>query len=174
MLAEKGKPVGRKVLDEVATLASPETIMRWYRRLVAAKYDGGARSPKGDHGKRKDATTQLLTMAKENPSWGYTRLRGALKNVGLEVSRSTIARVLKDHGIEPAPRPGRTMSWSTFLAAHWEAIAAADFFIVEVLTSRGLVLDGQSGMAGTLAGSGYGRRGARSENPNTARVAVAP
>jgi transposase InsO family protein len=139
MLAEKGKPVGRKLLAEIATLASPETILRWYRQLVAAKYDGRAGSSKGDRGKRKDATTQLLTMARQNPSWGYTRLRGALKNVGFELGRSTIARILKEHGIEPAPRRGRTMSWKTFLAAHWEAIAAADFFSVEVVTSRGLV-----------------------------------
>ena len=78
-------------------------------------------------------------MARENPRWGYTRLRGALKNVGFELSRSTIARVLKEHGIEPAPTRGRTISWTTFIAAHWEAIAAADFFTVEVVTTRGLV-----------------------------------
>lgn len=138
-LAEKGKPVGRKLLEQIATLASPETLLRWYRRLVAAKYDGSANSSKGARGRRSDATAQLVTMARENPSWGYTRLRGALKNLGFELGRSTIARVLKEHGIEPAPRRGRTMSWKMFLAAHWEALAAADFFSVEVVTSRGLV-----------------------------------
>jgi transposase InsO family protein len=140
LLAGKGKRVGRRLLEEIATLASPETLLRWYRRLVAAKYDGSANSSKkGACGKRSDATTQLMTMARENPGWGYTRLRGALKNVGFELVRSTIGRVLKEHGIEPAPRRGRSMSWKTFLAAHWEAIAAADFFSVEVVTSRGLV-----------------------------------
>jgi putative transposase len=137
MLAQKGRPVGQKLLEEIATLASPETILRWYRQLVAAKYDGSACSSKGDRGRRKDATTQLVTMARENPGWGYTRLRGALENLGFKVGRSTIARILRESGIEPAPRR-RTMDWKTFLAVHWEAIAAADFFSVEVVTCRGL------------------------------------
>ena len=81
----------------------------------------------------------LLRMARENPSWGYTRLRGALNNLGLDFGRSTIQRILTAHGIEPAPVRGKTLSWSTFLKAHWGAIAAADFFSVEVLTRRGLV-----------------------------------
>jgi transposase InsO family protein len=78
-------------------------------------------------------------MARENPTWGYTRLRGALKNVGSDLGRSTIQRILKEHGIEPAPLRGKTMPWKTFLKAHWGAIAAADFFSVEVLTRGGLV-----------------------------------
>jgi transposase InsO family protein len=82
---------------------------------------------------------QLLTMARENPSWGYTRLRGALANLGIHLGRSTIQRILKEHGIEPAPTRGRTLSWSAFLKAHWDAMAAADFFGVEVLTRSGLV-----------------------------------
>ena len=77
-------------------------------------------------------------MARENPSWGYTRLRGALENLGLHLGRSTIQRILKEHGIEPAPLRGKTMPWKTFLKAHWGAIAAADFFSVEVLTVGGL------------------------------------
>ena len=78
-------------------------------------------------------------MARENPSWGYTRLRGALENLGFDLGRSTIQRILTEHGIEPAPLRGKTMPWKTFLKAHWGAIAAADFFNVEVLTRGGLV-----------------------------------
>jgi transposase InsO family protein len=81
----------------------------------------------------------LLTMAHENPSWGYTRLRGALENLGFDLGRSTIRRILTERGIEPAPLRGKTMPWKTFLKAHWGAIAAADFFSVEVLTRGGLV-----------------------------------
>ena len=72
-------------------------------------------------------------------SWGYTRLRGALENLGLGLGRSTIQRILKEYGIEPAPLRGKTMPWNTFLKAHWGAIAAADFSTVEVLTRGGLV-----------------------------------
>ncbi len=140
LLAEKGRAVGRKLLDGLSVLATPDTILRWYRDLIAAKYDGSER--RRGPGRPRAATTavsQLVAMARENPTWGYTRLRGALSNVGYELGRSTIQRVLAEHGLEPAPRRGRTMSWKTFLAAHAGAIAAADFFSVEVLTRGGLV-----------------------------------
>jgi transposase InsO family protein len=78
-------------------------------------------------------------MARENPTWGYTRLRGALKNLGYEVGRNTIKRILADYGIVPAPERGKSMSWSTFIKAHWGAIAATDLFTVEVLSPFGLI-----------------------------------
>jgi transposase InsO family protein len=78
-------------------------------------------------------------MANENPTWGYTRIRGGLKNVGREVARNTIKAILKDHGIEPAPERRTKTPWTTFLAAHWDGLAPADFFTVEVLTMGGLV-----------------------------------
>ena len=76
-------------------------------------------------------------MANENPTWGYTRIQGALTNVGHRVGRSTIARILKLRGVPPVP--ARPTSWQTFLRAHWGAIAGADFFTTEVWTWRGLV-----------------------------------
>ncbi len=140
LLAQKGKPLGRKLLAEMASLATPETILRWYREQVAAKYDGSrTRGGPGRPAARADKVEQLLLMARENPSWGYTRLRGALENLGFDLGRSTIQRILTEHGIEPAPLRGRTMPWKTFLKAHWGAIAAADFVTVEVLTRGGLV-----------------------------------
>ena len=76
-------------------------------------------------------------MATENPTWGYTRIQGALKNVGHRVGRSTIARVLRAHGIPPGGQ--RATPWRTFVEAHWRALVAADFFTTEVWTTRGLV-----------------------------------
>src|SRR5204863_9690522 len=73
-------------------------------------------------------------MAEENPTWGYTRIQGALKKLGHRIGRSTIARIIKAHGLPPAPR--RPTSWRTFLRAHWGAISAADFFTTEVWTWR--------------------------------------
>ena len=75
----------------------------------------------------------------ENPTWGYTRIRGALANLGHEVGRNTIKRILKDAGIEPAPERGKRTQWKTFLGEHLRAICAADFFTVEALTMTGLV-----------------------------------
>src|SRR6516164_8144134 len=79
----------------------------------------------------------VVRMAEDNPTWGYTRIQGALKNVGRQVGRSTIARILKAHGLLPAPQ--RPTSWQTFLRAHWGAITGADFFTTDVWTWRGLV-----------------------------------
>jgi transposase InsO family protein len=80
-----------------------------------------------------------VRMARENPRWGYTRLQGALQNVGHRVGRTTIANILKANGIDPAPERRKRMTWSQFLKAHWNVLAAADFFTVEVWGPRGLV-----------------------------------
>ena len=79
----------------------------------------------------------VVRMAGENPTWGYTRIQGALKHVGHRVGRSTVARILKAAGVPPVPE--RPTSWQTFLRAHWGVIAGADFFTTEVWTWRGLV-----------------------------------
>ena len=76
-------------------------------------------------------------MAEENPSWGYARIQGQLKHLDHCVARSTIAKVLKEHGIKPSP--ARPMRWRTFVRSHAHLIAAADFFTTEVWTVRGLV-----------------------------------
>ena len=81
----------------------------------------------------------VLTMAKENSSWGYTRICGALANMGHEIGRNTVKRILAEHDIEPASARDKGTPWSTFLKAHWGAIAATDFFTVEVLTAGGLI-----------------------------------
>ncbi len=81
----------------------------------------------------------VVQFATENPSWGYTRIRGALSNLGYELGRNTIKRILAEHGLDPAPKRGKTMPWKTFLKAHFGVIAATDFFTIEVLTLSGLV-----------------------------------
>jgi transposase InsO family protein len=81
----------------------------------------------------------VVQFATENPSWGYTRIRGALRNLGHELGRNTIKRILAEHGLEPSPKRGKTLPWKTFLKAHFGAIAATDIFTVEVLTFGGLV-----------------------------------
>jgi transposase InsO family protein len=80
----------------------------------------------------------VVTIAMENPRWGYTRIRGALANLGQDVARNTVKRILQDHGIEPAPERSRRTPWKTFLQAHWAGLAAADLFNVELLTLAGL------------------------------------
>ncbi|MGE0759078.1 MAG: integrase core domain-containing protein, partial [Pirellulaceae bacterium] len=81
----------------------------------------------------------VLQMAKENPSWGYDRIQGALANVGHEVSDQTLGSILKQHGVEPAPERKRNSTWNTFIKAHWDVLAAIDFTTIEVWTKTGLI-----------------------------------
>ncbi len=78
-------------------------------------------------------------MAKENATWGYSRIEDALLNLGVTLSDTTVGTILKEHGIEPAPERGRKSTWKTFLEAHWEALGAVDFTTIEVWTHRGSV-----------------------------------
>jgi len=137
-LAILGHKLGGKGLREVATLATPDTILRWYRELVAQKYDGHAKRNPGRPRTGAEIVQLLVRMATENPGWGYTRLRGALQNLGHEVGRNTIKRILHEQGLDPAPTRARRYSWATFIRAHLSAIAAADFFTVEVMGLLGL------------------------------------
>ena len=138
-LAAKGKALGSKVLQEVCTLVTPETLLCWYRTLIARKYDGSAKRGPGRPRVQESIQELVVRFAKQNRSWGYCRIQGALQNLGRTVSRSTIARILKAHGIEPAPQRHKGMSWATFLKSHWAVLAATDFFTIEVMTLRGLV-----------------------------------
>src|SRR5215210_3871561 len=139
LLARKAKAVGRKALLELDTLVSPDTLMRWHRRLVAEKWDFSERRGPGRPGIMREISQLIVRMAQENPGWGYTRIQGALANLSHVVGRGAISNVLKRNGIEPAPERSRRTTWSTFLKAHWKVLAASDFFTVEVWTPRGLL-----------------------------------
>jgi putative transposase len=137
-LARKAYALGRKVLGELETLVTPDTLLRWHRQLVALKWTYTQRRGPGRPRVMQTIVDLILRMAHENPSWGYTRIRGALANLGHQVGRGTIANILREHGIEPAPERDRHTRWSTFLKAHWECLTATDFLSVEVYTIKGL------------------------------------
>jgi hypothetical protein len=128
--------LGRAALRDLATVVTPDTLLRWHRQLVARKWTY-SRTQSRRRGVLAEIRQLVVRMVEDNPTWGYTRIRGALKNPGHHVGRSTIARILKARGVPPAPN--RPTSWQTFLRAHWGAIAGADFFTTEVWTWRGLV-----------------------------------
>jgi transposase InsO family protein len=135
-LAVQGHRLGRRRLQDVATIVTPDTILRWHRQLIVRKWTY-AKKRGGRPGVLAEIRRLVVRMAEENPTWGYTRIVGVLKNVGHRVSRSSIARILRAHEIPPVPE--RPTSWQTFLHAHWGAVAGADFFTTEVWTWRGLV-----------------------------------
>jgi putative transposase len=137
-LATLGKALGRRGLAAVATIASPETILRWYRELVAKKYDGSQQRGQGRPKTSAEVAALVARMGREN-TWGYTRIKGALMNLGHKVGRNTIKRILQERGIDPAPERGRRMPWATFIKAHLGVLVGMDFFTVEVVTWLGLI-----------------------------------
>ena len=138
-LAVLGKSLGRRLLSTCCSIVTPDTILRWHRKLIAKKYDGSANRKPGRP--RITACIRRLVqgMAKENRTWGYGRIQGALANLSHSVCRTTIKRILKDHGIEPAPERAKKSTWNEFIRNHWDSLAACDFFTVEVWTPFGLV-----------------------------------
>ena len=138
-LAEKAASIGKQELEELAQLARPDTLRKWFRMLVKEKwtFDSGNRQGRPP---LDPATEELIIkLLKENPSWGSDRVVGALKNLGIKVSDTTIGNVRKRHGISPAPEREKKPNWSKFLSAHWDGLLAADFFTTEVLCRSGLV-----------------------------------
>jgi len=136
-LAARTKGLGRKLLAEVATLVTPDTLLAWHSKLIAQKYDGHEKRGPGRPRTGKEMETLVVRLAEENRAWGYRRIQGAISNLGHKLARSTIANILHRHGIEPAPERSPKTTWK-FLTRHWELIVAADFFSVEVWTARGL------------------------------------
>jgi hypothetical protein len=117
--------LGRRTLSEVATAAQPDTILAWYRRLVARKFDG-SQSLRGPGRPRidQDVAGLIVRMARENRSWGYDRIVGALANLGYHVSDQTVGNVLRRHGIPPAPERRRTTTWAECIRTHLALLAA--------------------------------------------------
>jgi hypothetical protein len=139
-LGEIGHRLGRRVLGEVATVARPDTILAWYRKLVARKFDGSkARRTPGRPRVDRALEQLIVRMAKENPDWGYDRIVGAVANLGYEISDQTVGNILRRHGMPPAPERKHTTTWPAFIRTHLALLAGTDFFTAEVLTLRGLV-----------------------------------
>ena len=115
------------------TIVTPDTLLRWHRKLVAQKWDFSLlRKGVGRPRTQEEIARLVVQMDQENPMWGCGRIEGALKNLGLMISDTTIGSILREHGIEPDPDRQRTTTWKTFLKAHWEVLAAVDFTTVEV------------------------------------------
>ena len=140
-LAVKGIALNKHILSQITTIFQPETILGWHRALVAKKYkcsEAGS-SEKGRKTVSQEIIDEVLRLAKRNPEWGYDRIKGVMEYLGLEVGRTTIKRILQDHGIVPDPELKRRIRWKEFLKSHLEVMAATDFISVELLTPRGLV-----------------------------------
>jgi putative transposase len=139
-LAVKGRVLGRKMLEELALVATSGTILRWHRELVARNWDyGNRRKQMGRPPVPKETADLVLKQAKENPRWGYNRIQGAIRKLGHSISDTAMANILKAHGIDPAPDRKRQSSWKTFPHRHRHVLASVEFTTIGVWTRKGLV-----------------------------------
>jgi transposase InsO family protein len=137
-LAMRGKVLGRNTLSQIACIVTPDTILRWYRQLIARKWDTSDQRSHGRHRIRPEIEALVIKFAQAGIG-GYDRIVGALANVGYHITDTTVGNILKRHGIDIPPHRPRKTTWKQFLGSHWESLTATDFFTVEVLTMRGFV-----------------------------------
>src|SRR5262249_33802802 len=132
-LAEIGQQLGEKALAEIATVAKPDTILAWHRTFASRQCDS-SRPPQSVGRPRieKEIEDLVVRMARENRSWGYDRIVGALTNLGYRVSDQTVGNILKRHSIPPAPERKKTVTWQEFIRVHLDVLLATDFFTSEV------------------------------------------
>ena len=139
-LAVIGQKLGKQALKEVARIVKPNTILGWHRTLVAQKCDGSTqRKAPGRPPIDQELEALVVRMARENRSWGYDRIVGALANLEYSISDQTVGNILKRHGLPPAPERKTTTTWKEFIRTHMDVLVATDFFTAEVWTLGGLV-----------------------------------
>ena len=138
-LALKGKELTPKERAYCCQIVRPETILEWFRQLAARKYDSSKVRRAGRPRKDREVRKLVIKLATENPRWGYTKIRDALRGVGVEIGRTAVADILADAGIEPAPERSKKRTWKEFIRSHLETLYACDFFAVEALSAFGTV-----------------------------------
>ena len=123
-LAVKGKALTPDEREGCCQLVQPATILKWFRELVAKPYDGSKQRAAGRPRKPNELRRLVLRLANENIGWGYTKIRDALRGMKIEIGRTTVAAILAEAGLEPAPERTRKRTWKHFLRSHWETLLA--------------------------------------------------
>jgi putative transposase len=138
-LALKSKQLTPDERNTCCQIVRPQTISAWFRQLAAQKYDSSVERKTGRPRKPTDIRKLVLDVARDIPGWGYTKIRDALRGLKVEIGRTTVASILAEAGIDPAPERNRNRTWKHFLRSHWQTLYACDFFSVEVLGVFGMV-----------------------------------
>ena len=113
-LAVRAQKLGWRMLHDLTTIVTPATLLAWHRKLMAGKYNGNKQRGPGRPRTRDEIQRLVVRMATENRDWGYRRIQGALANLGHEVAHGTIANILREHGLEPAPERERKTTGGSF------------------------------------------------------------
>ena len=139
-LAEIAKRLGRPALAQIAGVAKPDTILAWFGKLIAKKFDGSKqRGARGRPRVGQELEDLVVKLARSNAGWGYDRIVGALANLGHSISDQTVGNILRRRSVRPAPEREKSTTWKDFIRSHMSVLAGTDFFTAEVLTWRGLV-----------------------------------
>jgi len=139
-LSAKAKRLTRRLLEETTVLFTPDTILGWYRKLIAQKYDGSKNCKNPGRPKISQEITDLVIRFKEeNPHWGYTRIRDYIVHLGHKIGETTVKNILIENGYDPEPDFTRKTTWKEFIKSHWNVLAACDFFSIELLVKGKLI-----------------------------------
>ncbi|MHC4431783.1 MAG: integrase core domain-containing protein [Planctomycetota bacterium] len=139
-VAAKAKRLSRKMLEQCTELFTPDTITRWYRKLIAEKYDGSQnRTYAGRPPILQEVVDLVIRFKQENPRWGYKKIRDQVVYLGYTICKSSVKNILIEHGYDPEPDLTIRSTWHEFIKSHWEVLAACDFFTIELLAGRKLV-----------------------------------
>lgn len=140
-LSRKAIRLKKSILEDVAGIYKPATILGWHRDLIGQKYSSAHNQPPFKRGRKpvpKEYIEQILFIAKCNPGWGYEKIASTMKYLSMSVSKSTVKRVLDDHGIVPESELKKRLNWEQFIDSHMDTLAATDFFDIEVMTEQKL------------------------------------
>jgi hypothetical protein len=139
-VAAKAKRLSRKMLEQCTELFTSDTIMRWYRELIAHKYDGSQnRTSPGRPQISQEIVNLVIRLKEENPRWGYQKITDQIVYLGYKISKSSVKNILIENGYDPEPDLTIRSTWHEFIKSHWEVLAACDFFTIELLAGRKLV-----------------------------------
>jgi hypothetical protein len=132
-LAELGQKLSKQALEEIATVAPPDTILAWHRMFANQQCDRSqSQTSVGSPRISREIEDLVIQMARENRSWEYDRIVSALTNLGYTISAQTVGNVLKRHSIPPAPERKKTVTWREFIRFHRDVLLATDFFTSEM------------------------------------------
>ena len=139
-VAAKAKRLSRKMLEQCTVLFTPDTVLGWFRNLIAEKYDGSKnRKTVGRPRITEEIVKLVIQFKKENPRWGYKKIADQLVYLGYKISKSTVKNILIENGFDPEPDLTVRSTWHEFIKSHWEVLTACDFFTIELLIGRKLV-----------------------------------
>jgi hypothetical protein len=133
--------LGKQALEEMATVAKPDTILAWHRMFANQQCDRSqSQASVGRPRITRELEDLVVRMARENRSWGYDRIVGALINLGYTISAQTVGNVLKRQSIPPAPERKKTVTWWEFIRIHLDMLRVTDCLTSEGWSWCGLVI----------------------------------